>query len=138
MMPVLVLAALLLLAGLSLFGAITHAQGTTCAVLAFLVVYLMEQRAREDEARVVGARITEALHDLEGNMSAGLERLTSEVAESAGVVQSAVVAIQGLSERVRNLEPTQAAINALADDLDANANALAAAIAAIPPPPSQG
>ena len=70
-----------------------------------------------------------------GKMSAELERLTTEVTEIGAVVDSAVALINGLAQQIRDLATDPAALNALADELDTKANALAAAVAANTPTP---
>lgn len=69
-------------------------------------------------------------------MSAELERLTTEVTEIGAVVDSAVTLINGLAQQIRDLATDPAALNALADELDTKANALAAAVAANTPTPT--
>jgi hypothetical protein len=68
-------------------------------------------------------------------MAGELQRLQTEVAEMAGVVDSAIVLINGLAQQIRDLATNPAALNAMADDLDAKAGALAAAVAANTPTP---
>lgn len=65
-------------------------------------------------------------------MSAEFDALTAEVSENSDVIESAVTLIQGLADQIRALAdaPSPAAIQALADKLDAQSNALAAAVAA--------
>jgi hypothetical protein len=69
-------------------------------------------------------------------MSAELDRLTTEVEETRGVVDSAIALIQGfkaaLDEAIASGNP--AALTALSDSLDAKTNELADAIAANPLP----
>lgn len=76
-------------------------------------------------------------------MAGELERLTAEVAENTEVIASAVTLIEGLAEEIRNNAANPAKLNELADKLDAQSNALAAAVTAntpTPPPvePPQG
>jgi uncharacterized membrane protein len=68
-------------------------------------------------------------------MSAELDALALEVAETNTIMQSAVVLIQGLSEQLIAIANDPAAILQLAADLDAQSDALAAAISAAPPLP---
>jgi hypothetical protein len=68
-------------------------------------------------------------------MAGELARLTTEVQEMAGVVDSAVVLIGGLAQQIRDMATDPAALNALADSLDAQASTLAAAVAANSPTP---
>lgn len=66
-------------------------------------------------------------------MSAGVERLSGEVAEIGTVVDSAVTLIEGLAQQIRDSLGDEEALGALADELDAKANALASAVAANTP-----
>lgn len=68
-------------------------------------------------------------------MAGELARLTTEVQEMAGVVDSAVALINGLAQQIRDLATDPAALNALADSLDSKAGELAAAVAANSPTP---
>ncbi len=63
-------------------------------------------------------------------MSQALDRLKTEVQESTAVAKSAVQLISGLSAQIRDLKDDPAALEALADELDASQQELAAAIAA--------
>jgi hypothetical protein len=69
------------------------------------------------------------------DMSAELDRLTAEVSETHSAVDSAVTLIAGLAQQIRDLSTDPAALNALADDLDAQQAAIAAAVAANTPTP---
>lgn len=82
-------------------------------------------------------RIETALTTLlkgQGKMTVELDRLTTEVAETRGVVDSAIALIGGMAQQIRDLSNDPAALTALADELDAQTNALAAAVAANSPP----
>lgn len=68
-------------------------------------------------------------------MSAALDRLTTEVNENTAVIDSAVTLINGLAQQIRDAVDDPAKLNALADELDAKSNALAAAVAANTPAP---
>ena len=61
-------------------------------------------------------------------MSASLDRLTREVAESRTVTESAVTLLDGLAQQIRDLKDDPAALEALANDLDSQQQALAAKI----------
>ena len=66
-------------------------------------------------------------------MSASLDNLTNEVAETKGAIESAIVLINGLAQEVRDLKNApnvDAAIDALSAELDGTSKALAAAVAA--------
>jgi len=64
---------------------------------------------------------------------ADFTRLTAEVEETKTVTQSAIQLLENLSTRLREEANNPAAINALADELDANGAALAAAVVANTP-----
>lgn len=68
-------------------------------------------------------------------MAGELARLQTEVEEIGGVVDSAITLIGGLAQQIRDLSGEPAALNALADDLDAKAALLAAAVVANSPTP---
>ncbi len=63
-------------------------------------------------------------------MSAELDRLTTEVAETRNVVDSAILLIKSLADQIRDNADDPAALNALADTLDAQQADLAEAVAA--------
>jgi len=67
-------------------------------------------------------------------MSAELDRLTAEVAETHSAVDSATALIAGLAQQIRDLSTDPAALNALADSLDADQAKIAAAVAENTPP----
>lgn len=62
-------------------------------------------------------------------MSAELDRLTAEVGEIKTVSDSAIALLDGLSDQIRALQNDPAQLAALADELDAKAAEVAAAIA---------
>lgn len=66
-------------------------------------------------------------------MSASLDKITAEVAETKTVMQSAVVLIAGLAGQIRDLKDDPAALSALADSLDTDSSALADAVTANTP-----
>ncbi len=66
-------------------------------------------------------------------MSAALDKITAEVTETKGIIQSAVTLINGLAQQIRDLKDDPAALNALADSLDSDSKALADAVAANSP-----
>ncbi len=66
-------------------------------------------------------------------MSAALDKITSEVADTKSVIASAVTLINGLAQQIRDLSTDPVALNALADDLDASSKSLADAVAANTP-----
>ncbi len=63
-------------------------------------------------------------------MNESLVRLQDEVSETRGVVDSAITLLNGLSAQIRQLRLEPAKLDELADSLDAQQAALAAAIAA--------
>jgi hypothetical protein len=68
---------------------------------------------------------------------ADLTRLTQEVAENTTVIESAVTLIEGLAQQIRDNIADQAKLEELADQLDSEANALAAKIAENTPAPPE-
>jgi hypothetical protein len=66
-------------------------------------------------------------------MSAALDRLTAEVAETKTAVASVLTLVQGLAAQIRDNIDDSDALNALADDLDASQQQIADAIAANTP-----
>jgi hypothetical protein len=75
------------------------------------------------------------IENKENEMSAELDALTLEVADTNTIMQSAIVLIQGLAAQLQAIANDPAAILQLAADLDAQSDALAAAVAANTPPP---
>ncbi len=67
------------------------------------------------------------------SMSAALDKITGEVTETKSIIESAVTLINGLAQQIRDLSEDPAALNALADDLDASSKSLADAVAANTP-----
>ena len=66
-------------------------------------------------------------------MSAELDRLTTEVAETKTAIDSALTLIAGLADQIRALKDDPAKLAALADELDAKQAEIAAAVAANTP-----
>ncbi len=66
-------------------------------------------------------------------MSAQLDRLTKEVSENKDLAASVVALIDGLSQQIRDAVGNSDALNALADSLDEDQQAIAAAISANTP-----
>lgn len=66
-------------------------------------------------------------------MSAELDRLTTEVAETRAAAASIIALVSGLAEQIRDLKDDPAALAALADDLDAQQAAIAEAVTANTP-----
>jgi hypothetical protein len=65
-----------------------------------------------------------------------LTNITQEVQECTSVMSSAVTLIEGLAAKIEELKNDPAALQALADQLDAQSNALAAAVQANTPTPA--
>lgn len=64
------------------------------------------------------------------NMANTLDTLTQKVAAEDTVIQSAITLLQGLSAEVRGLQPTQQAIDELANKIDQQTSSLASAVQA--------
>ncbi len=77
------------------------------------------------------------LDERTNEMALDLTRIKQEVEETKSVAASAIALINSISETLRNLpiqnEADQATVNALADELDAQNNTLAAAVVANTP-----
>lgn len=69
----------------------------------------------------------------EGIIMADLTNITREVSEIRGVVDSAVALLEELAGQIRANATDEAALNDLADSLDAKAGELGAAVAANTP-----
>jgi chromosome segregation ATPase len=81
------------------------------------------------------ARIERKLDQIllqEKTMSAELDALTQQVQRTGDTEDSAVLLIQGLATQIASLKQDPAALQALADQLKAKADALAAAIMSNP------
>ncbi len=68
-------------------------------------------------------------------MSAELDRLTAEVAESRTAVDSVLALVAGLAQQIRDNATDPAALTALADSLDQQQADIAAAVTANTPTP---
>lgn len=66
-------------------------------------------------------------------MATSLDKLIVQVAQTTAVEASAVALIQDLAERLASIATDPVAVQALADQLKASADALAAAVAANTP-----
>ncbi len=66
-------------------------------------------------------------------MAVDLSALQAEVEQQTAVVQSAITLINGLAQQLRDAAGDPAAVQALADQLDASTQALADAVAANTP-----
>lgn len=71
-------------------------------------------------------------------MSVELDRLTQEVADTKSSVDSVIALVEGLAQQIRDSVNDPAALNALADELDAQQGRIAAAVSAnTPTPPAE-
>lgn len=68
-------------------------------------------------------------------MSAALDRLTAEVAETKTAVASVLALVAGLAQQIRDNTDDPVALNKLADDLDAAQTEIADAVTANTPTP---
>ncbi len=75
-----------------------------------------------------------AIQQQGADMSAAVDRMRDEVAEIKTVVGSAKALLESISQQLRDLKDDPAAIEALADDLDAARAELASAVADNTPP----
>ena len=78
-------------------------------------------------------RILDAITKLETKLANELEDLTTQVAETKTVIDSAIVLIQGIKAALDAAGSNPAALKALRDSLDTSEQALAAAIVANTP-----
>src|SRR5690349_13322732 len=88
------------------------------------VVHMHQEPDRTD---LILQRLAD-LHSQGEAMSAQLDRLKQEVAESKTVTESAIAMIGNLAQQIRDLKDDPAALEALANDLDSQQQALAAAV----------
>ncbi len=71
-----------------------------------------------------------AIQQQGADMSAAVDRMRTEVAELKTVVDSTKALIAGMAQQIRDLKDDPAALEALADELDATTSDLAADVAA--------
>jgi uncharacterized coiled-coil protein SlyX len=93
-----------------------------------LAAYNSPLATRADRALILALYNTQQLEKI----MATLAQLQAAVAAEKTVVDSAVVLLAGLVERLKSLEPNQAAIDQLAADVEAQTKELADAVAAVP------
>jgi predicted RNA-binding Zn ribbon-like protein len=67
------------------------------------------------------------------SMAGELDRVQTEVTEIGGAVDSAIALIEKIAQMIRDNATNPAALNKIADDLDAKGTALAAAVVANDP-----
>jgi predicted nucleic acid-binding Zn-ribbon protein len=94
---------------------------------------IIHRDARVEEKLDRALELLTALKTQGDAMATDLTRLTTEVTENSSAIDSAVTLIEGLAEQIRQLATDPAALNALADQLDASSNRLAAAVQANTP-----
>ncbi len=76
----------------------------------------------------------ERIFELQGAIMAELDDLTAQVAANKTVIDSALVLINGIADRIKAAGTDPAALKALTDNLKAEDDALAAAVTANTPP----
>ena len=67
-------------------------------------------------------------------MSQALDNLKKEVTETKGAVASILALVEGLAQQIRDNAEDPVALNAMADELDQQQQAIAAAVTANTPP----
>lgn len=72
--------------------------------------------------------LAQSVNTLEDTVATDLTALTNEVSENGDAVDSAVTLLSSLSQQIRDLSTDPAALQALADSLDANTARLAQAV----------
>lgn len=90
---------------------------------------------RADKALILAIYHTDLLHQLltlGGQIVASLSELQAAVAAERTVIESAVVLLNGIAERIAALELNQAAVDALAAEVKDQSADLGAAVAAVP------
>jgi uncharacterized coiled-coil protein SlyX len=96
----------------------------------------MPWRKRDDDVRHQTRLLLTIMERLK-TMSVALDRLTAEVTETNTAIDSVLTLVAGLAEQIRENAEDPAKLNALADELDAKQQAIAAAIAANTPTPPE-
>ncbi len=76
----------------------------------------------------------ERIFELQGAIMAELDDLTAQVAANKTVIDSALVLINGIADRIKAAGTDPAALKALTDSLKSEDDALAAAVTANTPP----
>lgn len=97
--------------------------------------YVTSRRAHQETMQMLEHMHQHMLH-IERRikrMANELERVQTEVTEISGTVDSAVALLEKLAQLIRDNAGNPAALNKIADDLDAKGNALAAAVVANDP-----
>ena len=95
-------------------------------------VYHHHDHGESSEQREI-LRLLRQLVERSHIVSRELDALTAEVARNTTVDESAIVLLKGLADRIEELKGDPAALQALADELRAKNDALAAAVVAHTP-----
>lgn len=98
-------------------------------------------RRAHAETRELLNRMAGELHQLHKEMhimTAALDRLKTEVTESRSATDSVLALVAGLAQQIRDNINDEAALTALADDLDAQQTSIANAVTANTPTPPAG
>jgi ABC-type transporter Mla subunit MlaD len=98
-----------------------------------LLEHLHEHALQQKQAIEELAALTRRILRKVGKMAGELERVQTEVTEISGTIDSAVALLEKLAQLIRDNVTDPAALNQIADDLDAKGNALAAAVVANDP-----
>lgn len=108
-------------------------------ILLFIIIALLAIIAFKQPPQL---DVIERINQLETKMAGALDRLETEVAETTTVIDSAIVLLKGLKDALDAAiaSGNMSRVSAVADTLDAQTNALAAAVVAntptSPPPPT--
>lgn len=94
-------------------------------------IYTVVQGASANQSVMLNTSLN-ILKELQ-KMTAALDRLTAEVAETKTVAASLEAVVAGLAQQIRDNIGDDAALNALADDLDATNKGIADAVTANTP-----
>lgn len=104
--------------------------------------FLSSESGKTDRILTLLQQLQQQITNEETHIMASIKDLQDEVTAEDTVIDSAVTLIEGLAAQVAALQPDQAAIDALAADIKAKSDALAAAVAAntpaAPAPPAPG
>jgi glycine/serine hydroxymethyltransferase len=97
-------------------------------------VYVSWQVALIDTLQQGFARLAHTITEEGQRMSEALDQLTAEVRTTNGVMQSAIVLIDGIAQRLAEAGTDEGKLEALRLDLEGQTDALAAAVEANQPP----
>lgn len=102
---------------------------TLVCACAYLILRTHDRAVRAERRILMRlSHIESIITDQGASIMAGLTDLQAAVAREDTVIDSAVELIKGLAAQVAALQPDQAAIDALAADINAKADALAEAV----------